>query len=411
MQSTFISYGSPDEPFARKLYEALKQNNVTTFFFAEHAVPGEKLHRLMRNGVNEYDRVILVCSKNSLDRTGVLNEIEELLAREARNGGTSYLIPVRLDNYVFHGWNPPHPDTAQAIRDRVVADFEGAESNQGKFDVAFSRLLLALSQPTRAQGAPYARDGLSTGVHLRSENVRSSRHQNPRPGDATPDTWAGYPVSRLGKPQRVAETYTVAGLQRIQDALITGTEAQIHKEIKSAHTLVRLTQGGSPKTAEAFSVGEQVIVLFNTLDSDTRNAAEQCRRQSIDLFGDAAASADLREQMHYILKRAIEQSRPKKGPFAPDDAVSKRLPPVTQSTLSALLSRMLATDSDFTAFCIDCFPILYRSFDVNLDRQARTDQLLAQAGPELVMTRLKDWEPATFHRYHHLLFAGDCTPD
>lgn len=144
MQSTFLSYGAPNEAFARKLYEALHRNGVTTFFFAEHAVPGEKLHRMMRKGVNEHDRVILVCSKDSLDRKGVLNEIEEILTREASDGGASYLIPIRLDGYVFNGWNPPNPDLAQAVRARVVADFEGTETDDAKFGDALQRLLGAL---------------------------------------------------------------------------------------------------------------------------------------------------------------------------------------------------------------------------------------------------------------------------
>lgn len=37
MQSTFISYGGPDEAFARKLYEALRKHGVTVFFFPESA--------------------------------------------------------------------------------------------------------------------------------------------------------------------------------------------------------------------------------------------------------------------------------------------------------------------------------------------------------------------------------------
>jgi uncharacterized protein YjbI with pentapeptide repeats len=152
LQSTFISYGNPDEPFARRLYEALHRNGVTTFFFPEHAVPGEKLHRTMRKGVNEHDRVILVCSKTSLDRKGVLNEIEETIAREARDGGASYLIPIRLDNYVFTGWKPSNTDVAQAVRDRVVADFEGAEKDEAKFQAGMLKLLGALKQP----GVPFA---------------------------------------------------------------------------------------------------------------------------------------------------------------------------------------------------------------------------------------------------------------
>jgi hypothetical protein len=146
LQSTFISYGTPDEPFARKLYEALHRNGVTTFFFPEHAVPGKKLHRTMRDGVNQYDRVILVCSKASLTRSGVLNEIEEALTREAAEKGEAILIPITLDGYVFKGWKPPDPGTAKAVRARVVADFTGADTDQAKFDAALLRLIAALKK-------------------------------------------------------------------------------------------------------------------------------------------------------------------------------------------------------------------------------------------------------------------------
>jgi len=144
LQSTFISYGGPDQAFARKLYEALHRNGVTTFFFPEHAEPGEKLHRTMRKGVNEHDRVILICSRHSLDRTGVLNELEEILTREARDGGESYLIPIRLDEYVFDGWKPSRSDLAQALRDRVVVDFAGADTDEVKFQAGVQKLIRAL---------------------------------------------------------------------------------------------------------------------------------------------------------------------------------------------------------------------------------------------------------------------------
>jgi hypothetical protein len=127
LQSTFISYGGPDERFARKLNDALEREGVTTFFFKDDAPPGEKLHRVMRKGVNEHDRVILICSENSLERPGVLNELEETLARESRDGGNTYLIPVRLDDYVINDWKPSNADLARAVRDRVISDFRNNE--------------------------------------------------------------------------------------------------------------------------------------------------------------------------------------------------------------------------------------------------------------------------------------------
>jgi hypothetical protein len=147
MQSTFISYGGPDEAFAEKLRDALEDEGVTTFFFKADAVPGRKLHRTMREGVNTYDRMVLICSRESLDRPGVLNEIEETLARESRDGGTEYLIPIALDGYLWdkaEPWTPENPDIKQAILDRVVGDFQGADKNEAKFMHALPSLLDAL---------------------------------------------------------------------------------------------------------------------------------------------------------------------------------------------------------------------------------------------------------------------------
>lgn len=142
--SVFISYGGPDEKFARHLHERLLGKGVQTFFFPEHAKPGEKLHREMREGINETDRLVLLCSQHSLIRKGVLNEIEEALQREAREGGTSIIIPIALDDYVYSDWAPERPDIAEAIRDRVVADFRAASNKESSFNSALDKLLQAL---------------------------------------------------------------------------------------------------------------------------------------------------------------------------------------------------------------------------------------------------------------------------
>jgi len=146
LQSTFVSYGGPDEAFARKLNEALERQGVRTFFFRDHAPPGERLHRVMRKGVNEHDRTILICSEASLQRPGLLNELEETLAREAREGGRTYLIPVRLDDYVLNGWKPANEDLAQTVRDRVIADFRN-HVDQATFDGEVAKLIAVLKRP------------------------------------------------------------------------------------------------------------------------------------------------------------------------------------------------------------------------------------------------------------------------
>lgn len=150
MQSTFISYGSPDVIFARQLRDALQSNGVHTFLFESDAIPGEMLHSVMRDRLGEYDRVILICSEAALNRSGVRNEISQTLAREAREGGTNYLIPITLDDFVFN-WKDP---LAVALRDRVVADFRRAYDEPIHFNTGVLSLLRALRHSSPPGSGP-----------------------------------------------------------------------------------------------------------------------------------------------------------------------------------------------------------------------------------------------------------------
>jgi len=145
--SVFISYGGPDEMFARKLYTALRDEGVEVFFFPESATPGQRLHRTMSDAVHNYDRILFICSRASLVRPGVLNELEQVLAREAREGGTELLMPVLIDDFVLREWSPERADLARQVRDRVAADFRSASSDV-EFRKPLERVLGALSNET-----------------------------------------------------------------------------------------------------------------------------------------------------------------------------------------------------------------------------------------------------------------------
>ena len=133
-KSAFISYGGPDETFARKLYDALLSKGVHTYYFPESSIPGRRLHRTMIDAVYEYDVVISICSEPAVTRPGWLNELEQTLAREAREGGTELLIPVLLDDFVLSRWEPERKALARQLQTRVAADFR-----QHKDDTAFNR--------------------------------------------------------------------------------------------------------------------------------------------------------------------------------------------------------------------------------------------------------------------------------
>lgn len=135
--SVAISYGGSDVLEATHLNNFLIQNGVATWFYPENSLPGDKLHRMMNNMINDADRVILLCSKSSLHRSGVLNELERILEREAKEGGSAILIPIALDQYVFEEWKPEKKDLANQIRSRNIINWEPKKMN---------RLLLALSK-------------------------------------------------------------------------------------------------------------------------------------------------------------------------------------------------------------------------------------------------------------------------
>lgn len=123
-KTLFISYGGPDELAVREINRKIKSKGIQTWFFPDDARPGDKLHRMMHDGVNNHDRVLLVCSKESITRPGVLNEIERVLEREAKEGGSEILLPITLDDFVYGDWAPNRADIADQIRSRVIIKLE-----------------------------------------------------------------------------------------------------------------------------------------------------------------------------------------------------------------------------------------------------------------------------------------------
>jgi hypothetical protein len=142
--SVFISYGGPDKHIAHAINDYLVAHGVKTWFFPDNALPGQKLHRVMSEGVAKHERVLLICSESSLSRTGVQNELERVLEREAREGGSEILIPVSIDKYVFSEWAPERRDLVDQVRSRVIAQFPASADRTDEFNIAAAKLLKAL---------------------------------------------------------------------------------------------------------------------------------------------------------------------------------------------------------------------------------------------------------------------------
>lgn len=141
-KTLFISYGDPDKDIVSNINNRIKAKGVKTWFFPDDAIPGEKLHRMMYEGVNKHDRVLLVCSKWALTRPGVLNEIEHVLEREAKEGGANILIPITLDDFVYSDWAPERKDIADQVRARVIQKI--ATDNKEKLEEQIGKVVSAL---------------------------------------------------------------------------------------------------------------------------------------------------------------------------------------------------------------------------------------------------------------------------
>jgi hypothetical protein len=156
MYSAFVSYGTPDSAFAHRLNVALLNRGVFTFLFERNAIGGQPIQQTMYDGVNAYDRIVLLCSESALRRKGVLNEIEETFRRESREGGVARLIPIAVDGSIY-SCELDERRVIERIRDRVIVSFEGADQDESRFADGVDRLCLALK---RAETLP--KDGAAT---------------------------------------------------------------------------------------------------------------------------------------------------------------------------------------------------------------------------------------------------------
>jgi len=136
--SCFISYSTNDELFSRRLYYDLLARDIRCWLFAEDAKWGEKVWAEIDKSIKIHDKVIVICSANSLQSEPVCREIERALQREDREK-RDVLFPVRIDNYIFDGWE--HPRKADVVA-KVIGNF----SDPSFYQRALNRLVENLNK-------------------------------------------------------------------------------------------------------------------------------------------------------------------------------------------------------------------------------------------------------------------------
>jgi len=146
--SCFISYSHDDKKFAHKLYDKLSTEGITCWLDNHQFLPGDDMLDKIHEGINSLDKVLLCCSKSSLNSYWVNTELDKALMKEQvlwedSLNKTLALIPLNIDNYIFE-WNSSRKSE---LMKRYIEDLVNWEELSEKFDYAVNRLITALSIP------------------------------------------------------------------------------------------------------------------------------------------------------------------------------------------------------------------------------------------------------------------------
>ena len=152
--SCFISYSRADMVFAHRLYDALQGRGVRCWLDRHALLPGDEVRDEIDRGIRIWDKVVLCCSEASLTSWWVDQEIEKALQKEERlwkerGEKILVLVPIRIDDFVFDGWESGKKST---VTSRHIGDFRNWDGDQKRFKEEFDRLIKGLSEDPLVRG-------------------------------------------------------------------------------------------------------------------------------------------------------------------------------------------------------------------------------------------------------------------
>jgi len=141
--SSFISYSTKDEEFARRLHSRMREANMRVWFAPEDLKGGEKLHEQLFEAIQIHDRLLIALSEHSIQSEWVMTEIRKARGVEKKEKHRK-LFPIRLcDMATLQKWTcfdaDSGKDLAVEVREYYIPDFSNWKDHDA-FESAFARL-------------------------------------------------------------------------------------------------------------------------------------------------------------------------------------------------------------------------------------------------------------------------------
>lgn len=158
----FIAHSTQDQALADRLSADLQKQGVRCWHYPDTAGANRRVWESLDRAVRVFDKVVVICSQDSLQTQAVLDEVERALRQEQegapaftrsrRNGtaagkragpgaGQEVLHPIRVDEYVLDGWQ--HPRQGE-VAGRNPGDFTGWDRAPRKYRRSLGQLLHSL---------------------------------------------------------------------------------------------------------------------------------------------------------------------------------------------------------------------------------------------------------------------------
>lgn len=98
--SCFISYSNKDETIANKIFNDLQDNGIRCWFAPKSLRVGDKIRDNIDDAIENYDKLLIILSKNSIESQWVEDEVDSAFEKENKTNNI-VLFPIMIDSAVM----------------------------------------------------------------------------------------------------------------------------------------------------------------------------------------------------------------------------------------------------------------------------------------------------------------------